>query len=110
MRRSDDSTAESLLSKATHLQGDIRLAWFDLGCVHADEKKNQDALTEFLRAEQLDPSEPDAHYRLARTYLALGEKQKAEQEFAKTKTLHAKTNESLIQQISGGGGAASKPE
>jgi tetratricopeptide (TPR) repeat protein len=78
------------------------LAYFDLGCVYADQKRNQDALAAFLRAEKLDPSEPDAHYRLGRVYLALNEKQKADEEFAKTKSLHAKTEETLIQKVSGG--------
>jgi Tfp pilus assembly protein PilF len=87
----------------------VRLAYFDLGCVYVDQKRNQDALAAFLRAEHLDPSEPDAHYRLARLYLSLGQKQKANEEFAKTRALHAKTEESLIQKVSGGDKAASKP-
>jgi hypothetical protein len=32
----------------------------------------------------------------------LGEKEKAAQEFAKTKELHTKTEDSLIQKVSGG--------
>ena len=102
LHNNDDATAESLLLKATRLQEDVRLAYFDLGCVYADQKHNQEALPAFLRAEHLDPSEPDAHYRLARLYLALGQKQKANEEFARTKSLHAKTEESLIQKVSGG--------
>jgi tetratricopeptide (TPR) repeat protein len=109
LHNNDDTTAESLLLKAIRLQDDVRLAYFDLGCVYADQKRDQEALPAFLRAEQLDPSEPDAHYRLARLYLALGQKQKAEEEFAKTKSLHAKTEESLIQKVSGGSNAPPKP-
>ena len=105
LRNNDDPTAESLLAKATHLQNDIRLAYFDLGCVYANQKRNQEALAAFLRAEQLDPMEPDAHYRLARIYTVLGEKQKADREFAKTKYLHSRTAESLIQKVSGNTGA-----
>jgi hypothetical protein len=33
----------------------------------------------------------------------LGQKQKADQEFAKTKSLHSKNDESLIEKISGNG-------
>jgi tetratricopeptide (TPR) repeat protein len=110
LHNNDSTAAESLLTKAIGLQDDVRLAYFDLGCVYANQKRNRDALSAFLRAERLDPSEPDAHYRLARLYLQLGEKQKANEEFTKTRTLHAKTEESLIQKVSGGGGAAaSKP-
>lgn len=101
LHKGDDATAESLLDKATRLQNDLRLAYFDLGCAYADQKRNQQALAAFLRAEQLDPTEPDAHYRLARIYLALDQKQKADREFAMTRNLHAKTEESLIQKVSG---------
>jgi predicted Zn-dependent protease len=102
LHNNDDATAESFLLKATHLQEHVRLAYFDLGCVYVNQKRNQDALAAFLRAERLDPSEPDAHYRLARLYLALGQKQKSDEEFAATKALHAKVEESLIQKVSGG--------
>ncbi len=72
---------------------------------YLNQKRNQEALAAFLRAEQLDPMEPDAHYRLARIYTVLGEKQKADLEFAKTKDLHSRTAESLIQKVSGNSGA-----
>ena len=88
----------------------MRLAYFDLGCVYADQKRDQEALPAFLRAEQLDPSEPDAHYRLARLYLALGQKQKADEEFAKTKSLPMPKQKNLsIQKVSGGSKAPPKP-
>lgn len=110
LHNNDDATAESFLTKALQLQDDVRLTYFDLGVVYADQKRNQEALAAFLRAEHLDPSEPDAHYRLARLYLALGQKQKANEQFAKTKALHAKVEESLIQKVSGGGQAEPKPK
>jgi cytochrome c-type biogenesis protein CcmH/NrfG len=53
------------------------------------------------QAEALDPEEPDAHYRLARSYIASGQKDRAKQEFAVVKSLHAKKDETLIQQIPG---------
>ena len=85
--------------KAVHLQPNIRLAYFDLGCVYARENKNADAITAFKEAERLDPTEPDAHYRLARVYLASGQKQKADAEFLKTKSLHQKEQESIIEKM-----------
>ena len=96
-------TAEPLLHKALQLQNEIRLAYFDLGCIYADQNKNQEAVAAFERAVKLDPTQPDAHYRLARLYTQLGQKQKAAQEFAKTKELHSKTEDSLIQKVSGDG-------
>jgi Tfp pilus assembly protein PilF len=52
---------------------------------------------------KLDPTQPDAHYRLARVYQALGEKDKAAVEFRKTKELHAKTEDTLVEKVSGNG-------
>jgi tetratricopeptide (TPR) repeat protein len=98
----DDATAEPLLKKAIQLQDENRLAYFDLGCVYADQNRDQEAVTTLLHAIKLDPTQPDAHYRLARLYTVLGQKEKAAQEFAKTKELHNKTEDSLIEKISGG--------
>jgi thioredoxin-like negative regulator of GroEL len=60
----------------------------------------------FERAVKLDPTQPDAHYRLARLYTQVGQKQKAAREFAKTRELHSKTEDSLIQKVSGDGAPA----
>ena len=49
--------------------------------------------------DDLDPTEPDAHYRLARIYMASGQKQKADAEFLKTKSLHQKEQESIIEKM-----------
>jgi Flp pilus assembly protein TadD len=75
------------------------LAYFDLGCVYARENKNPAAIAAFQEAERLDLTEPDAHYRLARVYMASGQKQKADAEFLKTKTLHQKEQESIIEKM-----------
>jgi Tfp pilus assembly protein PilF len=88
---------------ALQLEPENRLAYFDLGCIYADQKRNQEALTALRHAVRLDPTQPDAHYRLARVYTALGEKEKAAQEFAKTKELHAKTEDALVEKVSGSG-------
>ena len=101
MHSNDSVTAEPLLKKALELQGDLRLAYFDLGCIYSDQRKADEALAALQRAVKLDPTQPDAHYRLARLYSQTGQKLKASQEFAKTKKLHAKAQESLIQKVSG---------
>ncbi len=48
------------------------------------------------RAVQLDPSQPDAHYRLGRVYQAIGNKGEAEKEFAKTRELHQKADAAVM--------------
>ncbi|WP_263382358.1 tetratricopeptide repeat protein [Granulicella arctica] len=105
LRTDDDAAAETLLTKAVKLQAGIRIAYFDLGQIYAKQKRNPEALQAFLQAEKLDPNDADAHYRLARIYMALGDKQKAQTEFTKTKDLHSKATDTLIQKVSGGGGA-----
>lgn len=109
IRNNDDAAAESLLAKAIRLQKNIRLAYFDIGIVYTNQKRYQDAIKALLRAEELDPKEPDAHYRLGRVYMAQGEKLKADQEFAKTKALHNKTTDSLIQKVTGSDGGPLTP-
>jgi predicted Zn-dependent protease len=101
LHANDSATAEPLLKKTIQLQDSSRLAYFDLGSIYADQGRSQEALVALQRAVALDPTQPDAHYRLARLYSALGQKEKAAREFAKTKELHSKEDESLIQKVSG---------
>ena len=102
LRGNDKLEAERLLTHALELQNDMRMAWLDLGKVLSEENKNQEALAAFRKAEALDPADPDAHYRLARLYTTLGHKEKAQQEYARTKELHAKATDTLIEKVSGG--------
>ena len=102
LRSNNQPEAERLLTRALHLQNDMRMAWFDLGKVLSDQNKNQEALAAFQKAESLDPADPDAHYRLARLYTTLGQKEKAQQEYTKTRELHTKAADTLIQKVSGG--------
>jgi predicted Zn-dependent protease len=101
LHTNDDKAAEPLLQKSLQLQSEDRLAYFDLGCIYADQNRNREAVAALLHAVQLDPTQPDAHYRLARLYTVLGQKEQAAQEFAKTKELHSKTEDSLIEKVSG---------
>jgi predicted Zn-dependent protease len=103
LHANDNATAELLLKKTIQLQKDSRLAYLDLSNIYADQSKNQEAVVALRHAVALDPTQPDAHYRLARLYSALGQKEKAAQEFAKTKELHSKEDQSLIHKISGEG-------
>ncbi|RRA48606.1 tetratricopeptide repeat protein [Acidipila sp. EB88] len=110
-RTNDPDAAEPLLRKALALDDQLRLAYFDLGCISADRKNNAEAVAAFEHAVKLDPAQADAHYRLARIYMQQGDKQKASAEFARTKELHTRTDDSLIQKISGAGAPGShEPE
>ena len=101
LKQGDRLGAEPLLNKAVQLQDDLRGAYVDLGIIYAEDRRNTEALGAFKRAVQLDPTEPDAHYRLARLYTVLGQKENAKLEFDKTKELHSKVEDSLIEKVSG---------
>jgi tetratricopeptide (TPR) repeat protein len=76
------------LEKSTALQKHVRIAYLDLGAVLTQQKEYAKAITALKRAEQLDPAQPDAPYRLGRVYRALGRAVEAEAEFEKVKKLH----------------------
>jgi tetratricopeptide (TPR) repeat protein len=79
-----------LLVRATQLRDDIRIAYLDLGAIYSDQKRYQESLAALHRAEKLDPTQADAHYRLARLYRAMGNAAAAQREFAKVNELQDK--------------------
>jgi len=80
-----------LLHKATQLRADIRIAYLDIGAILSQQKKYPEALAALQHAEKLDPTQPDAHYRLARLYRDMGNSAAAQREFAKVSELKEKT-------------------
>ena len=82
-----------LLNKAIHLRNDIRIAYVDIGAIFSEQKKYQEALVALQHAEKLDPAQPDAHYRLARLYRAMGNVVAAEREFARVSELQEKSED-----------------
>ncbi len=93
LKKNAPEKALPLLKKATELRNDIRVAYLDIGAILLEQKKYPDALDALLHAEKLDPAQPDAHYRLARLYRAVGNAAAAKREFAKVAELQEKTEE-----------------
>ena len=60
------------------------------------QKQFPEALKALRRAVELDPTQPDAHYRLGRVYQALGNSAEAQREFSKTRTLHQKADAAVV--------------
>ena len=87
LKKNSPVTALPLLNKAVHLRKDIRVAYLDIGAILSDQKKYPEALAALQHAENMDPSQPDAHYRLARLYRAMGNTSMAQKEFAKVSAL-----------------------
>jgi hypothetical protein len=50
-------------------------------------------------AEELDPAQPDAHYRLGHVYHAMGKGPKSQKEFAKVRELHEKADEDMVRKM-----------
>ena len=61
----------------------------------------QQAVNEFREAIRIDPSNYDAHYRLARLLKEIGRKAEADKEFAIVQKLHEKKTEEPLLRISG---------
>jgi len=82
---------ESLLKRAVSLNDRLPEAHLQLGDLYADQHMYEKSVPEYEHALALNPDLSDAHYRLATDYVHLGQKEKAEQEFAvyqKLRTAH----------------------
>jgi tetratricopeptide (TPR) repeat protein len=77
----------------------------DLGAILTQQKRYDEAAKALQRAIALDPSQPDAHFRLGRLQQAMGNMPAAEREFAKVRELHEKQNEDVASKM-----AAPKPQ
>jgi Flp pilus assembly protein TadD len=93
-RRSEGSApdlnkVESLLKKAIALNDKLPEAHLQLGDLYADQHMYAKSVPEYERALALDPNLSDAHYRLATDYVHVGQKEKAQQEFAIYQKLRA---------------------
>jgi tetratricopeptide (TPR) repeat protein len=100
MKENDPEKALPLLNKAIQLKNDLRIAYLDAGAILTGQKHYQEALAALQRAEKLDPTEPDAHYRLGRLYREVGEVAASQREFAKVRELHEKADEDVNRKIS----------
>jgi tetratricopeptide (TPR) repeat protein len=100
-KRDHPAKALDLLRKAVGIRNDIRVAYLDIGAILAQQNQHKDALAALLRAEKLDPAQPDVHLRLGRLYQAMGNKLEAQKEFAKLRELHQKSEEDISSKMSG---------
>jgi tetratricopeptide (TPR) repeat protein len=52
-----------------------------MGNLYADQHEYAKSVPEYVRALELNPNLPDAHYRLGTDYVHLGQKSRAQSEF-----------------------------
>ena len=100
MKLGNREMAASHLNKAIQLQNDIRMAYIDRGILLSEENKYKDAIADFRKAVELDPGQPDAHYRLAHAYQALGETSEADKEFKLVRQLRQELDTRLTPKMS----------
>jgi tetratricopeptide (TPR) repeat protein len=90
MKRTNPDQALALLRRAIGAKNDVRIAYVDLGAVLTQQKHYEEAVTALRRAVELDPAQPDAHYRLGRAYQAMGNSAESQKEFARVRELTKK--------------------
>lgn len=93
-RRAQNSTVniqqiEGLLKKSIALDNTIPEAHVQLGDLYSDQHEWDKSIPEYERALELNPNLSDAHYRLGTDYVHVGQKDRAQKEFAVYQTLRA---------------------
>lgn len=99
MQMSHPETAMPLLEKAIGIDPKVERAHLDLGILYAEAGRQEDASRELNVAARLVPSDVNVHWRLARLYRAMGQKEKANIEFQKTNSLHKASNDSIFKKL-----------
>jgi tetratricopeptide (TPR) repeat protein len=85
----DNGMIESLLKKSIQLDPTFPQAMVQLGDLYGDQHEYEKSIPQYERALQLDASISDAHYRLGTDYVHVGQRDKAQKEFAIYQKLRA---------------------
>jgi tetratricopeptide (TPR) repeat protein len=101
--------AQGLLQRAVRGFSKIRIAHYDLGILYARKKLYDRAIDELHQAIALDPTQTDAHFRLAQVYRAQGKLKESQAELAKMTEMQGKSREDLLHEISGSSGDKANP-
>jgi tetratricopeptide (TPR) repeat protein len=72
---------QALLEKSIALDKNFAEAHVQLGNLLADQHEFEKSIPEYVRALELDPNLPDAHFRLGTDYVHVGQKDRAQKEF-----------------------------
>ena len=99
MKKTNLDEALSLLRKALAEKNDYASP-MSISVLFSPKKQYPEAVAALQRAVELDPAQPDAHYRLGRAYQAMGKTVESQKQFAKVRELHEKSDEPLAMKIS----------
>jgi Flp pilus assembly protein TadD len=82
---------ETLLRRAVTLDPRLANGFLELGVLLSEQQRYADAIPQLRRAAQLDPTNPQPHYRLARAYQSTGRRALAAKELELFEQLKART-------------------
>jgi tetratricopeptide (TPR) repeat protein len=85
----DMQMVEALLRRSIALDDTLADAHFQLGNLYAARQDYQQSVPQYLRVIALAPKLADAHFRLGTDYTHMGEKDRAQTEFAVYQKLRA---------------------
>ena len=100
MKNNNLEGALTLLQKAVQLKSDLRVAHVDRGRILTQQKRYDEAIAAFQRAIELDPEEPDAHYRLGRVYQVIGKIADSQKVFGMVREIHDTSEEDMVRKMS----------
>ena len=92
--------ARPLLEKVLQVAPPTAMAHRDLGIIHAEQDRKQEAADEFLAAIKINAKDVNAHYRLGRLYRSMGKTTEAKAEFDKASSLNKAEDERLLKVMS----------
>lgn len=90
---------QTSLEKSIRLNPNLCLPHISLGTVYLDQARNQDAVFQFEKARDIDPTERSTYSHLAVAYKRLGEPQKAAEVLAVLKRMLAQQHQGAIDKM-----------
>jgi tetratricopeptide (TPR) repeat protein len=91
--------AISAFTQAVHIDPKFAAAWNNLGHSYRKAQQYSNALDAYKQAIDLAPADPNPHEYLARTYLAMGNKDAAMREYQTVRRLDPKLADELLKAI-----------
>ena len=89
---------ESLLESTVSLDPQNADAHFQLGILYANQRKYNDAITQYEQALKIDRDTAAIHYRLGQALARTGAARRAREEFAQFERMHAREVEETVKQ------------
>jgi predicted Zn-dependent protease len=86
----DEAGVEALFKKSLALDPQSADTHLQFGILYHDQRREQNAISEFEAAIRLNPDNPETHYHLAQAYLRTGDKERGQEELRVYENLRAR--------------------